>query len=47
MAAIEGTIDRYLAELDRADRQHEVTRVAIPPTKVERLKPASQRCSGT
>ena len=28
MAAIEGTIDRYLAELDRADRQHEVTGVA-------------------
>ena len=38
MAAIEGTIDRYLAELDRADRQHEVTGVAVPPAKVERLK---------
>ncbi len=37
-AAIEGTIDRYLAELDRADRQHEVTGVAVPPAKVERLK---------
>jgi hypothetical protein len=38
MAAIEGTIDRYLAELDRADRQQEMTRVAVPPAKVERLK---------
>ncbi len=38
MAAIEGTIDRYLAELDRADRQHEVTGVTVPPAKVERLK---------
>jgi transposase len=38
MTAIEGTIDRYLAELDRADRQHEVTGVAVPPAKVERLK---------
>ena len=38
MAAIEGTIDRYLAELDRADRQREVTGVAVPPAKVERLK---------
>jgi transposase len=38
MAAIEGTIDRYLAELDRADRQHEVTGIAVPPAKVERLK---------
>jgi hypothetical protein len=38
MAAIEGTIDRYLAELDRADRQHEVASVAVPPAKVERLK---------
>ena len=28
MAAIEGTIDRCLAELDRADRQREVTGVA-------------------
>jgi len=37
MAAIEGTIDRYLAELDRADRQHEVTGVAVPAAKVERL----------
>jgi transposase len=38
MAAIEGTIDRYLAELDRADRQHEVTGVAVPAAKVKRLK---------
>ncbi len=38
MAAIEGTIDRYLAELDRADRQHEVTGVAVPAARVERLK---------
>lgn len=37
MAGIEGTIDRYLAELDRADRQHELN-VAAPPAKVERLK---------
>src|SRR6185312_13321528 len=37
MAAIEGTIDRYLAELDRADRQHEVTGVPVPAAKVERL----------
>ena len=33
MAAIE----RYLAELDRADRQHDVTGVPVPPAKVERL----------
>jgi len=38
MAAIEGTIDRYLAELYRADRQHEVTGIAVPRVKVERLK---------
>ncbi len=38
MAAIEGSIDRYLAELDRADRQHEVTGIAVPQVKVERLK---------
>jgi DNA-binding Lrp family transcriptional regulator len=38
MAAIEGTIDRYLAELDRADRQHEVTGVTVAAAKVERLK---------
>jgi transposase len=37
MAAIEGTIDRYLAELDRADRQHGVTGVPVPAVKVERL----------
>ena len=38
MAAIEGTVDRYLAELDRVDRQHEVTGVPLPAAKVERLK---------
>jgi hypothetical protein len=38
MATIEGTIDRYLAELDRADHQHEIAGVAVPPAKVERLK---------
>jgi transposase len=38
MAAIEGTIDRYLAELDRTDRQHEITGVAGPAARVERLK---------
>jgi hypothetical protein len=38
MAAIEGTIDRYLAELDRADCQHEVVGVPVPPAKVDRLK---------
>jgi transposase len=38
MAAIEGTIDRYLAEIDRADRQHEVTGIAAPAAKVEHLK---------
>jgi transposase len=37
MAAIEGTIDRYLSELDRADLQQE-TGVALVPAKVERLK---------
>ena len=37
MAAIEATIDRYLAELDSADRQHEVTGVPVPAAKVERL----------
>ncbi len=37
MAAIEATIDRYLAELDRADRQHEVTGVPVPAAKVDRL----------
>lgn len=38
MAAIESTIDRYLTELDRADRQHEVTGAAVPAAKVERIK---------
>lgn len=37
MAAIEATTDRYLAELDRADRQHEVTGVPVPTAKVERI----------
>lgn len=37
MAAIEKTIDRYLGELDRADRQQEVTGIPIPAEKVERL----------
>jgi len=37
MAAIEGTIERYLAELDRADCQHEVTGLPVPAAKVERL----------
>lgn len=37
MAAIEGTIERYLPELDRADRQHEVTGVPVPMSKIERL----------
>jgi len=38
MAAIEETIDRYLAELDRADHQHAMCGVPVPPAKVERLK---------
>jgi transposase len=37
MAAVEGTIDRYLAELARADRQHEVTGIAVPVAKVKCL----------
>lgn len=37
MAAIEGTIERYLSELDRADRQHEVTGDPVPASKVARL----------
>ena len=35
--AIEGTIVRYLKELDRADREHEVTGVPVPAAKVARL----------
>lgn len=37
MAAIEATIDRYLTELDRADRQSEVTGNPVAAAKVERL----------
>jgi transposase len=37
IAAIESTIDRYLKELDRADREQEVTRVPVPAAKVARL----------
>jgi transposase len=37
MAAIESTIDRYLKELDRADREQEVTGVPVPAAKVARL----------
>jgi transposase len=37
IAAIESTIDRYLKELDRADREQEVTGVPVPATKVARL----------
>src|SRR5262245_13050887 len=37
IAAIDETIDRYLAELDRADRQAEVTGVPVPATKVAAL----------
>lgn len=37
IAAIESTIDRYLKELDRADREQEVTGVPVPAARVERL----------
>jgi hypothetical protein len=37
IAAIESTIDRYLNELDRADREQEVTGIPVPATKVARL----------
>ena len=37
IAAIESTIDRYLKELDRADREREVTGVPVPAAKVARL----------
>ena len=37
IAAIDETIDRYLAELDRADRQAEVTGVPVPAAKVAEL----------
>jgi hypothetical protein len=36
-AAIDSTIDRYLKELDRADREQEVTGVPVPAAKVARL----------
>ena len=38
MAAIDGTIERYLSELDRSDRQRDVTGVPVPAAKVARLK---------
>ena len=37
IAAIDETISRYLAELDRADRQAEVTGVPVPAAKVAEL----------
>jgi hypothetical protein len=37
IAAIESTIDRYLKELDRADREQDVTGVPVPAAKVARL----------
>ncbi len=37
MAAIEKTIERYLSELERADRQQEVTGAPVPTAKVARL----------
>lgn len=37
IAAIESTIERYLKELDRADREREVTGVPVPAAKVARL----------
>jgi transposase len=37
IAAIESTIDRYLKELDRADRERKVTGVPVPAAKVARL----------
>jgi transposase len=40
IAAIESTIDRYLKELDRADREQEVTGVPVPAAKVARLATA-------
>jgi Transposase DDE domain len=38
MVAIESSIERYLAELDRADHLHAIVGVPVPPAKVERLK---------
>jgi hypothetical protein len=37
MTAIESTIERYLKELDRADREQEVTGAPVSATKVARL----------
>ena len=37
IAAIGSTIDRYLKELDRADREREVTGAPVPAAKVARL----------
>ena len=37
ITAMEATIDRYFTELDRADREHEVTGVPVAVAKVERL----------
>jgi transposase len=37
IAAIESTIDRYLKDLDRADREREVRGVPVPAGKVARL----------
>jgi transposase len=37
IAAVDSTVDRYLKELDRADRQNEVTGVPVPAAKVARL----------
>jgi transposase len=38
MVAIESSIERYLAELDRADHLHAIVGVPVPPAKVDRLK---------
>src|SRR5436190_17099320 len=37
MAAIDSTIERYLKELDRTDREQEVTGIPAPATKIARL----------
>ena len=37
IAAIESTIERYLKELDRADREQEITGIPVPAAKVARL----------
>ena len=46
MAAMEKTIDRYLNELDRADRQQEVTGIPVPAAKVERLAKGIETLKG-